>query len=71
MPVEGWLFNLLEETLMKDSKLNTGRVGAGKSAAISGSAESKAKGVNPDSATSELRSKHDVHPLKAGKLNKA
>lgn len=56
---------------MNDGKLNTGRVGAGKSAAIGGTAESKVKGVDCKTATSSLQSAHDKHPLKAGKSNPA
>jgi len=56
---------------MNDGKLNTGRVGAGKSAAIGGSAESKVKGVKEAEATASLQSAHDKHPLKAGKSNPA
>lgn len=56
---------------MQDAKLNTGRVGAGKSAAIGGTAESKVKDVKEAEATAALQAAHDKHPLKSGKHNPA
>lgn len=50
--------------------LDDGRVGAGKARPAPGTAKSRVQASDAE-LTSQIRAKHDKHPFKCGKSNKA